>query len=104
MADTNDLLQQIRQVVREEVTAETEPIKTQLAAQGKQLDVLADTTSHTTTAVEALGAGQREIQETMATKADVQDVKADLVKKVRGHERRISSLEDELDIPHPQKN
>ncbi len=37
-------------------------------------------------------------------KVDLQDVKATLVKKVQSHERRISALEDELNIPHPEKH
>lgn len=31
-------------------------------------------------------------------------IKAELSKKVKSHERRINTIEDELDIPHPNKN
>ena len=40
MADNNDLLQQIRTVVREEVKAETEPIKNRLDVQGSSIATL----------------------------------------------------------------
>ncbi len=54
------LLEQIRKVVREE----NEPIKNRLDAQGSSI-------AQIKTIVETTAAGQKEIQETMATKADV---------------------------------
>ncbi|GAC1650009.1 MAG: hypothetical protein NVS4B12_19480 [Ktedonobacteraceae bacterium] len=56
------------------------------------------------TVVEALAAGQQDIREQMVTKADLQDIDAKLVKKVQSHERRINTVEDELNIPHPHNN
>ncbi len=55
---------------------------------------------HTNTALIALAAGQKEIRDAMATKADVLDVgvKVDRLKK------RIEGIEDDLDIPHSDKN
>jgi chromosome segregation ATPase len=93
MADTNDLLHQIRNIVREEVKAETEPIKTDLQTVKKVVN-------HISTGIEALAAGQQDMKENMATKADVQDIKADLVK----HQRRIENLEENTKTPNPHKN
>ncbi len=56
--------------------------------------------THISTALEALGAGQQDIKEKMATKADVQDIKADLVKQ----QRRIENLEEHTKTPNPLKN
>jgi hypothetical protein len=66
--------------------------------------------AHSNTALEALAAGQKDIRDHMATKeetaskADILDLKSDLTKKVKNHEKRITEIEDELDIPHPNKN
>lgn len=91
--NNDQLLDQIRGIVREEVKAETEPIKTDL--QTVKQDV-----THISTAIEALAAGQQDMKEKMATKADVQDIKADLVK----HQRRIENLEENTKTPNPHKN
>jgi hypothetical protein len=56
--------------------------------------------AHIKTALEALAAGQQDIKDTMATKADVQDIKADLVKQ----QRRIENLEEHTKTPNPHKN
>lgn len=63
------------------------------------------------TGVEALAAGQEDLQEQvktirseMATKADIQDVDAKLVKRVNSHEKRIDDLEKEAGLPNPHKN
>ncbi len=40
------------------------------------------------------------MREKMATKADVQDIKATLVK----HQRRIENLEEQTSTPNPHKN
>jgi ABC-type transporter Mla subunit MlaD len=71
MADNNDLLQKIRTVVREEVKAETEPINKRLDAQVSSIAQINTTLGQVKTLVEATAAGQKEIRETMATKADV---------------------------------
>ncbi len=70
----------------------------------KRFDILEQGQAHTNTALEAVAAGQKDLREhlvrlqagqkvmrqTMATKADVQDIKATLVK----HQRRIENLEE----------
>ncbi len=73
------LLEQIRKVVREE----NEPIKNRLDAQGSSI-------AQIKTIVETTAAGQKEIQETMATKADVLNV-AVKVDKLR---KRIEGIEE----------
>jgi predicted RNase H-like nuclease (RuvC/YqgF family) len=79
---------------------------------------LEDGQAHLKTAVEALAAGQKDLQERvvrleagqeaireeMATKADMQDVKAGVVRKLNQHEKRIDDLEKEAGIPNPHKN
>lgn len=91
---TNDeLSEQIRGIVREEVKAETEPIKT-------DLQTVKRVVTHISTGIEALASGQQDIRTKMATKADVQDIKADLVKQ----QRRIENLEEHTKPPNPHKN
>ena len=75
------------------VKAETEPLK-QGQAQIK-------------TALETLEAGQEDIREKLekkAEKADIQDLRADLVKKVKSQESRIENLEDQTGTHNPHKN
>ncbi len=96
MTNNDQLLEQIRKVVREE----NEPIK-------KDVQGIKQAQGHTNTALEAVKAGQDDlrgevkiIRETMATKADVMrvGVKVDKIKN------RIEDLEDNAGIPHPDKN
>ncbi len=72
----------------------------ELKAINKRLDEQGQVITQVKTGVEALAAGQREIRETMATKADVLNVgtKIDKMKK------RIEGLEDHTAMPHPDKN
>ena len=56
--------------------------------------------THISTGIEALAAGQQDMKENMATKADVQDIKADLVKQ----QRRIENVEENTKTPNPHKN
>ena len=97
MADNNDLLQQIRKVVREEVKAETEPIN-------KRLDAQSSSIAQIKTLVEATAAGQKELQETVATKADIQDLRSDLGKYQKKNEQRFENLEEHTGTPNPHKN
>jgi hypothetical protein len=69
MADNSDLLKQIRKVVREEVAAETEPIKKQLNEHGEKLDLLLDGQAHTMTVLETLD------EKIEATKEEVDEIK-----------------------------
>ena len=111
MADNNDLLQQIRKVVREE----NEPIKNKLDEQGSSIARLEQGQVQTNerlgkleagqaqlqqgqaqiiTIVEATAAGQNELQNTVATKADVLTVgvKVDkLRKRIEGIEEHTGS-------------
>ncbi len=56
------------------------------------------------TTVETLEAGQKDIRENMATKADIQNLDAKLVKKIQDHAERIEELEKIEGIPHPHKH
>ncbi len=83
MTDNNDLLQQIRKVVREE----NEPIKNKLDEHGSSI-------AQIKTIVEATAAGQKELQETVATRADILTVgvKVDkLRKRIEGIEEHTGS-------------
>jgi predicted nucleic acid-binding Zn-ribbon protein len=99
MVDNSDLLKAIESI-RTDIVTNTK----HLEVVRKDLQDVKQSQAHSDTALEAIAAGQKEIQETMATKADIQDLQAGLTKKVKGHERRINTIEDELDIPHPDKN
>ncbi len=108
MVDNNDLLQKIRTVVREEVKAETEPIKNRLDVQGSSIATLSkdlqdvkqtqaqhgETLGQLKTIVETVSAGQKELQETGATRADILTVgvKVDkLRKRIEGIEEHTGS-------------
>ena len=107
MADNNDLLEQIRKVVREE----NEPLKQGQkgleegqAQANKDIAILKNGQAHNTTMVEAVLEGQQELQKTAAREASVQDLKATLTRKVNDHEERITELEKDAGIPHPHKH
>ena len=100
MADNDQLIQQIREVVREEVKAETEPIKKDMATQADiqrveyDLQGVKQTQAQHGTILEAVAAGQKELQEIVATKADVLTVgvKVDkLRKRIEGIEEHTGS-------------
>ena len=100
MVDNDQLLDQIRKVVREELKTETEPIK-------KDLQDVKQGQAHLTTAVEAVKAGQDDLREKVAnlpTRPDFQDFRASVGRKVQDHESRIEELEKDADIPHPHKH
>lgn len=99
-------------------------MQSQLDRQGKHLeDVRGDVSTlkgdvsdikqsqaQTNTALEALGDGQKDIREKMATKeetadkADITNLRTNLAKTLKGHEQRISTIEDKLNLPHTNKN
>lgn len=89
----DELLEQIKKIVADGTT----PIY-------QRLGNLEQGQAQIKTVVEATAAGQAEIKETMATKADIIDLKASIMKKSRDHEDRISELEKERGIPHPHKH
>jgi predicted nuclease with TOPRIM domain len=73
----------------------------------ERLSKLEDGQAHLKTAAEALKAGQddlRERLETKADKADIQDLKAEAVKKIKNYGGRIEDLEQEAGLPHPHKH
>ncbi len=89
---TKDDLQQIGKLL--------EPIK-------KDLQEVKQSQTQTNTALEAVQAGQEDIREKLETKADkvdIQDLKAEVVKKIKDHETRIDDLEKEVGLPHPHKH
>lgn len=87
--NNEELLEQIRKLLTP-LIADVAHIKTNV--------------SHIKTAVEALAAGQHDLQkqvktvcEKVATKADVQDIKVELEK----HQRRIENVEENTSTPNP---
>ena len=58
--------------------------------------------AHTNTALEALAAGQESTKAEL--KADIHDLRAEVVKKIKDHENRIGDLEKEVGLPHPHKH
>ncbi|GHO85200.1 hypothetical protein [Dictyobacter formicarum] len=101
---TKDELNELKNVLR----AETEPIRKQLDQQGsaitrieKRLDAIEQTQAHMQTALK-LVATRGDVE--AAVEAGNSQLKADLIKKIQGHERRITNLEDKTDTPNPEKN
>src|SRR6266566_1479994 len=75
--------------------------------QGKAIHGQGTAIAQIKTAVEAFAAGQQDVRKQVttlsgkvATKADVQDIKTDLVKQ----QRRIENLEENTKTPNPHKN
>jgi len=122
MTDNDQLLHKIGNLIDQKL----EPIKKDMATKSdlesvkkdmatksdlqdvKQSQAQTNTSlGHITTAVEALAAGQKDIRDNMATKADIHrlEQKIDKVDKhVKSHESRIDNLEDETGLPNPHKN
>ena len=109
MTDNDQLLHKIGNLIDQKL----EPIKKDMAMkvdiqrleQGQHS--LHEGQGKLETMLEAVAAGQKEIQETMATKADIHrlEQKIDKVDKhVKSHESRIDNLEDEAGLPNPHKN
>ena len=70
----------------------------------KRLDNLDNTVGHNTTMLEAVLAGQEELQKTAAKEATVVTGFSKLTNRVNDHEERITELEKEAGIPHPHKH
>ena len=114
MADNNNILKALESLKSEMATkSDLESVKKDMATKSdlqevKQSQAQTNTSlGHITTAVEALAAGQKDIRDTMATKADIHrlEQKIDKVDKhVKRHESRIDNLEDETGLPNPHKN
>jgi hypothetical protein len=93
---TKDDLTQIANIVK----AETEPLKQGQAQTNTTL-------AQIKTTVETLEAGQKDIREQQdkkADKADIQDLKAEVVKKIKKHDERLDALEEHTSSPNPHKN
>ena len=107
-------LKQIRTIIREE----NEPINKRLDGleqgqkrleQGqertnKDIAVLKNGQAHNTTMLEAVLAGQQELQKTAAREVTVMKFAERLTRKVHDHEERITDLEKEAGIPHLHKH
>ena len=73
---------------------------TVIAQMKTDLQTVKRVVTHISTGLEALAAGQQDIRAKMATQADVQDIKTDLVKQ----QRRIENVEENTKTPNPHKN
>ena len=128
MADNNDILKALESLKSEMATkSDLDVIKKDMATKSDVQDVkqsqsqtnakvdtlatgqaqLIQGQARIHTAIEALKAGQDDIREKMATKADIHrlEQKIDKVDKhVKSHESRIDNLEDETGLPNPHKN
>ena len=101
MTDNNDILKAIESIKKDMAT------KSNLEVIKKDLQDVKQSQAQTNTALEALAAGQKDIRDNMATKADIHrlEQKIDKVDKhVKSHESRIDNFEDEASLPNPHKN
>ena len=91
--NNDELVEQFGKLIDTKLSEQLEPIKTDVQTVKKVVD-------HISTGIEAIAAGQQDMKEKMATKAEVQDIKADLVKQ----QRRIENVEENTKTPNPHKN
>jgi len=96
MADNDQLLGQIGKLIDQKL----EPIKSDVGNIKKDLHDVKQTQSEQKTILEAVAAGQKELQETMATKADVLTVGV----KVDKLRKRIEGIEEHTGTPPSHKN
>lgn len=103
---SKDELEQFEKLIKPLKDGQDRIEKTQ-QEQGKAIHEQGTVIAQIKTGVEAIGAGQEDLREevktikkNMATKADVQDIKVELVK----HQRRIENLEENTRTPNPHKN
>lgn len=108
MADNNDILKAI-----EPIKSDVGNIKKDMATKSdlqevKQAQAQTNTTlTQTKTTVEALEAGQEDIREKMATKADIHRLEQNIDKvdkHIKSHESRIENIKEDAGIPNPHKN
>ena len=108
MTDNNDILKAIASLQSDVTNVKKDMVTKSDLQEVKQSQAQTNTSlGHITTAVEALAAGQKDIHDTMATKADIHrlEQKIDKVDKhVKSHESRIDNLEEEAGLPNPHKN
>ena len=86
--------------VLENIQADVKNLKHSQQEQGASIARLEQGQGRTHTVLKVLEAGQNDIRENMATKADVQDIKAEQTKL----KRRIENLEEHTKTPNPHKN
>jgi hypothetical protein len=101
---TPDDLQQIGQVLDKKLDEKLEPINKRLDGLDQRLGTIEQDQSHMSTAIEALSEGQREIRETMATKADILDLGVKISKNHLITKARLENLEDRTGTHDPTKN
>ena len=82
------------------IQADVKDLKHGQQEQGATIARVEQGQSRTNTVLKVLEAGQNDIRENMATKADVQDSKAEQTKL----KRRIENLEEHTKTPNPHKN
>lgn len=91
MANNDQLLEKIGKVIEQKLESINQRLGTLEQGQAQTTTAL----GQINTAVEALEAGQDDIREqlvTKADKADIQDLKAEVVKKIKDHAERIEDL------------
>ncbi len=99
--NNDELVQQIRNAVKEEIKAETEPIKKQLKQQGTDIN-------HLSTAVEALST-KGDVETAVSTakeeiQADLLNLGARINRTLHNQETRIKNLEKHTGTTDPTKN
>jgi hypothetical protein len=96
MSDTDRILQ-----ILEAMQSDLSHVKTDVSGLKADMTVVKDILSHTNTAIKVLPTKQ-DLEVTV--EAAKSELKADLIRKVQRHERRIENLEDEAGIENPEKN
>ncbi len=103
MADNDQLLKAIESIKKDMATKQD----IQRVEKGQKNLEQGQTRTNTslgqiTTVLKTLEAGQEATKAEL--KADIHDLKVDLVKKVKSHEIRIENLEEHTGTPNPHKN
>jgi len=93
-------LEKNQQDMRQDITI----LKDGQVQTNKDIAVLKNGQAHNTTMLEAVLAGQQELQKTAAREVTVMKLADRLTRKVNDHEERITDLEKEAGIPHPHKH
>ena len=116
MTDTNDLLQQIRKIVREEVKAETEPINKRLDRLEQGQEGLQAEVKGLNAEVKGLNAGQETLDlkieaihvyqknahtEIMNSLVESNEINSQEMKEL---EKRVKRLEEHTGLAKPHKN
>src|SRR5437763_11355693 len=103
MADNDQLLEQMRTVVKEEIKAEIEPINQRLGTLEKGQQELKQSQAQQKTLLEAIEAGQKD----QSTKADIHRLEQKIdrvVKHSKKQEQSIANIEEQTGIASPHKN